>query len=238
MGDLTRIDKETLLARCPAFEGLDDALRQELAVLGMLRPYRSGDRIFGVGDPGDSMMVVAEGTVRICALAPTARDVVLADLVAGEVFGDIAMLDGAARSADAQALTNCTLMVMERLGFLAVMRRNPPLAEHMLALLCARIRRSDERMMEISFLSLPARLAKALLRAVAGAGGGPPGRSRTSLSQTELANVVGSSRENVNRHLRRWQDEGLIELRGGWIVVLDLEAVSRITPDAASSAPE
>ncbi|MEX2375446.1 MAG: Crp/Fnr family transcriptional regulator [Dehalococcoidia bacterium] len=238
MGPLTRIEKEALLARCPVFEGLDETLRQKLAALGMVRPYRSGDRIFGAGDPGDSMMVIAEGTVRIYALAPTARDVVLADLAAGEVFGDIAMLDGAARSADAQALTNCTLIVMERSGFLALMRRNPPLAEHMLALLCARIRRSDERMMEISFLSLPARLAKALLRAAGGAGGRPAGRSRTSLSQTELANVVGSSRENVNRHLRRWQDEGVIELRGGWIVLLDAEAISRIAPDAASIASD
>lgn len=235
MGDPPRIDKEILLARCPVFEGLDGELRQELAGLGMLRPYRSGDRIFRVGDPGDSMMVVAEGAVRICALAPTARDVVLVDLAVGEIFGEIAMLDGAARSADAEALTNCTVMVMERLAFLAVMRRNPRLAEHMLALLCTRIRRSDERMMEISFLSLPARLAKALLRTVGGTGGGRVARARTSLSQTELANVVGSSRENVNRHLRRWQDDGLIELKSGWIVLLNLEALARITPDAARS---
>jgi len=141
------------------------------------------------------------------------------------------LLDGQNRSADAKALTNCTLAILERQAFLVVMRRHPVLAEKLLKHLCALLRRADERMMDIGFMSLPARLAKALLRETEGADGAAAPRSKISLSQTEVANMVGSSRENVNRHLRKWQASSLVDLKDGWIVITDRDRLAQIADE-------
>lgn len=231
MSNTPAIDKEKALAQCDLLSPLAGPILKDLGSIGITRRYAGGDRIFSSGDSGASMMAIAQGSVRISAPAPTARDVVLADLSVGDVFGEIALLDGDARSADAVALTNCTIIVLERRAFLDAMRRHPEIAELMIKMLCARIRRADERMMDIGFLSLSSRLAKALIHATQARAGstGSPAR-KLSLSQSELADLVGSSRENVNRCLRRWQKGGLIDLKEGWIVIEDrsrLESQSR-----------
>ena len=86
-------------------------------------------------------------------------------------------------------------------------------------------------MMDIGFMSLPARLAKALLRETEGADGAAAPRSKISLSQTEVANMVGSSRENVNRHLRKWQASSLVDLKDGWIVITDRDRLAQIADE-------
>jgi CRP/FNR family cyclic AMP-dependent transcriptional regulator len=209
-------DRERLLRGSTIFEGLDQATRLELAGFAHVKRYAAGAPIFRKGDPGASMMAIASGAVRISLITPSAREVVLTELSAGDVFGEVAMLDGGERSADATAATNCSLVVLERRTLLRLIERNPGLAVRIVELLCARLRRSDERMIDIAFLDLPAKLAKALLRATAG---GATPAVRTSLSQTELANRIGASRENVNRCLKGWQRAGLVELRDGWVVI-------------------
>ena len=221
--DGPRQARERLLSKSTVFAALDEAARHDLAATGFEREYAAGETIFLAGSAGQSMMAIARGTVRISMLAPTARDVVLADLVAGDVFGEVAMLDGGERSADAIALTNCRLSVFERRKVLAVLERHPSSAIQLVKLLCARLRRSDERMSEIAFMDLPSRLARALLRATES--GAPPRRAKTSLSQTDLANLIGSSRENVNRCLRNWQKQGLVDIDKGWVVIPDREAL-------------
>lgn len=218
--------KIALLRRSALFERLDAATLQRLARRSLLRSFKPEEVIFRAGTPGESMMVVARGTVRITAMAPTSREVILTDLQAGDVFGEIGLLDGAGRTADAHALTQVSLLVLERRELLEVMRAEPDLA---IALLCARLRRSDARMMDIGFLPLPPRLARTLLRLSAGEGrvaGRPP--EWLANSQSELADMVGASRENVNRCLRLWQSDGLIGLEKGWIVLRDIEALRGI----------
>ena len=222
MNDDENLKKQKLLNQSFLFQSLDGENRRELAGYAHMKRYSSGDVIFNLGSPGQSMMVIAEGRVRISMLSPTARDVTLTELGPGDAFGEITLLDGKDRSADAKALTNCTLVVLERRSLFDLMQRNPKLSVQLIELLCERIRRSDERMMEIAFLDLPSRMARSLLRVtMATPGSTAKPLTRLSLSQSEIADMLGSSRENVNRCLRKWQRAGLIDLKDGWLIVRD-----------------
>tara|TARA_R110002033_G_scaffold53477_7_gene101537 strand:+ start:67 stop:774 length:708 start_codon:yes stop_codon:yes gene_type:complete len=226
----TDVQREKLLCKSFIFEALDAQARQELARCSVVKRYMAGDTIFNMGDPSQSMMAIAEGTVRVSMLTPSGREVTLSDLQAGEVFGEIAMLDGGERSASVKSLTNCTLVVLERRPLLDLLNRNPGCSIQLIELLCQRVRRSDERMIEIAFLDIPARLAKLVLRlTVAAPASEHRPLSRLPQSQSELASMIGNSRENVNRCLRRWQKAGLVDISDGWLIVKDrarLEALA------------
>ncbi|TYC51181.1 Crp/Fnr family transcriptional regulator [Rhodobacterales bacterium] len=222
MDDQENVGKEKLLSRSLIFKALDDQSKSELAAFAHIKRYSAGDTIFDMGSPGQSMMAIAEGSVRVSVLTPSARDVTLSELKAGDVFGEIALLDGGERSANVKALTNCTLFVLERRSLIELLHRNPELSIRLIELLCQRVRRSDERMMEIAFLDLPARLAKALLRVTASAPGTPEKPlTKLSMSQSEIAAMIGNSRENVNRCLRKWQRSEIIDLKEGWLIIRD-----------------
>jgi CRP/FNR family transcriptional regulator, cyclic AMP receptor protein len=213
-----------LLDKCALFKALNEQERRDLAAHGQSRTFVPNEPIFHFGDPGSSMMGVIVGTVRISLPTWKGKEVILADLPAGELFGEIALLDGKPRSASAAALTKCELLVLERRDFLSFLERSPSTRLNLMELLCERVRRSDERMAEIAFFDLPARLAKALLRYPA-QGRGPP---KLSLSQRELAEIVGATRENVNRCLREWQRGGILQLKDRWIIILKPEALHAI----------
>jgi len=223
--------KRKLLGQSLVFQALDTPTQVALAATGRLKSYQAGDLIFDVGSGGQSMMAIAQGSVRISILTPTARRVVLADLPTGEVFGEIALLDGGERSADAHALSNCTLVVLERRALMAVLNDQPEFALPLIELLCARLRRSDERMMDFAFLQLPTRIAKTLLRMSAGHDKTAKPQSRLSVSQSEIADMIGGTRENVNRCLRKWQATGLIDLKDGWLILLDRAGLQAVAED-------
>jgi CRP/FNR family transcriptional regulator, cyclic AMP receptor protein len=221
MSELTSERARKVLEKCALFRALGERERIELAAHAQPRNFAANQPIFHLGEPGYSMMGVVVGTVRISLPTPKGRDVILADLSAGELFGEIALLDGKPRSANATALTNCELLVLERRDVLPFLERSPTACLNLMQMLCARVRRSDERMAEIAFFDLPARLARVLLRYPA-QGRGPP---RLSLSQRELAEMSGSTRENVNRCLRDWQRQGILDLKNRWTIVLKPEAL-------------
>lgn len=204
---------------------LDAAERTAFVASARRRAYRQGEAIFRMGDPGESMMLVELGEVRISYPAPDGRAVVMGELGPGAVFGEIALLDGGPRSAEAVAATNCTLAVFERRVLIGMLQANWALTEAVLRLVCERLRRSDERMADLAFSDLPGRLAKTLLARARPAPGG--GMLRVSDSQGALASLAGGSRENVNRWLRKWQKEGLIAIAGGRISLLDPERLTR-----------
>jgi len=213
-----------LLAKSLLFARLDKRNLDELAAYAQQRSFVAGEPICRLGDVGLSMMAIVAGTVRIFLTAANGREIILADLVAGELFGEIAMLDGKPRSANATAITKCELLVLERRYVIPFLESNPKVCLSLMETLCARIRRSDERMTDIAFFDLPARLAKVLLSYP----GKAHGQRRLSLSQTELAEMAGGTRENVNRCLRDWQRRGIIELNAGWTVILDSQELTRV----------
>jgi len=208
------------------YPALGPAELAQFAASARRESYRAGEVIFRMGDPGLTMMIVEAGEVRISYPAPDGRTATLNELGRGAVFGEIALIDGGERSADAVAATNCTLIVFERRVFLDMLRESWPLTEAVLKLICARLRRADQRMADLAFSDLPHRLAKLLIaRAKPTRRGSPP---RVSDSQSALATLAGGSRENVNRWLRKWQREGMIAIAEGRIALLDRDGLARL----------
>jgi CRP/FNR family transcriptional regulator, cyclic AMP receptor protein len=167
------------------------------------------------------MMAVIVGTVRISRPTSRGKETILGDLGSGELFGEIALLDGKPRSANVVALTKCELMFLERRNVIPFLECNPAACMKMMEILCARIRRSDERMSDIAFFNLPIRLAKTLLNYQPEVRVG----MKVSLSQSELAEMAGGTREKVNRCLRDWQRQGMIELKNRWTIIHKPEAL-------------
>src|SRR5947209_2689445 len=151
--------------RCsPLFSRLGDAEADAILAHAKVINYAEGAPIFAKGDPGNSMMAVLSGRVTIAAPSPDGRQLVLSVLRAGEVFGEIALLDGKERTADATAATDCELLVVARKDFLSVLRHEPELCLQLLMVFCDRIRRTDEQVEDLAFLDLETRIAKTLLR--------------------------------------------------------------------------
>jgi CRP/FNR family transcriptional regulator, cyclic AMP receptor protein len=210
-----------LLEKCMLFSSLDEKARRDIAAYAVPRSFKAGDSICRLGDHGDSMMAVVIGTVRISRPTSRGKEIILADLRSGELIGEIALLDGKPRSANVVALTNCELMVLERRNVIPFLERNPAACMKLMEILCARIRRSDERMSDIAFFNLPVRLAKTLLNYQPDVRVG----AKLSLSQSELAEMAGATREKVNRCLRDWQRQGIIELKNRWTIIRKPEAL-------------
>lgn len=217
-----------LLLKCALFSVLGEAQRDELASRAHARRFAAGQPICRLGDRGDSMMAVAVGVVRISLPSSKGKEIILVDLPPGELLGEIALLDGKPRSANATALTNCELMILERRDVLPFLKRNPDACLKLMEILCERIRRSDERMHDIAFLDLPVRLAKTLLHCARQG----DGTMKLCLSQNELAEMAGGTRENVNRCLRGWQRQGILDLKDRWTIILKPEALGDLVKSA------
>jgi CRP-like cAMP-binding protein len=161
-------------------------------------------------------MAVLSGQVRISISSPEGKELLLAIIHPGEVFGEIALLDGKERSADAIAMQACSLAVLERRDVLVFLDRNTGAWARIVEVLCERFRENTQHAAEVSLLQLPARLAKALLRMESeGTSGGK------ALSQRELGNLVGAARESVNKCLNEWQRRGILRLDDNAIAILD-----------------
>jgi CRP/FNR family transcriptional regulator, cyclic AMP receptor protein len=214
-----------LLADCMLFRGLVENERDAVVARARLRHFAAGETIFLMGAPGDSMMAVLSGQIRISVPSPEGREIVLAIFQAGEVFGEIALLDGKERTADARAMTACDLAILERRDVFAFLERQPNAWPRLVEVLCDRLRTTDQHIAEVALLQLPVRLAKALLRMVDADPGAAPGRGTgtgtVQLSQRELGNIVGAARESVNKCLREWQRSGLVRIEGTSITISD-----------------
>ena len=183
--------------------------------------------IFAKGDPGTTLMAVLTGSVRISVPAGDGHEAVLNIIKPGQVFGEVALLDGRARTADAVAMTDCKLMVIDRRDFVPFLRREPDVRLKLIETLCARIRRTSAQVEAVMSLSLPARLAKALLELSGGVEASAT-RHKVRITQLELGNVVGTSRESTNKQLRAWEERAWVQLERGGIAVIDAAALMKL----------
>jgi CRP/FNR family transcriptional regulator, cyclic AMP receptor protein len=151
---------------------------------------------------------------------------VLALLGPGEILGEIAVLDGGERTADVSAHTACSLAVVDRRDLLALLAREPAAWQAVVEVLCARLRSTDQHIAEIALLDLPARLASVLLR-MAEREVGSVGNPKLSLSQRQLGEMVGASRESVNKCISQWQRAHIVQVDGSGIEVLNRSALQR-----------
>jgi len=154
----------------------------------------------------------------------------------GEIFGEMALLDGHPRSADATAISNCELMVMERREFIPFLRSEPDVTLRLMEILCARLRRTSEQVEEVTFLNLSIRLAKTLLRLASVTETSKPG-SKVSITQREISEIVGRSRESTNKQLRAWAKRGWVQLQWGSVTVLKPDKLVEIAANAEFDMP-
>ena len=229
MRNVTFDEKYKLLANLSLFAHLD---RDELAALATharVDHHHAGSTIFLKGSPGRCMMAVLHGSVRISSPSAGGREVVFNIINPGDVFGEIALLDGLERTADATAPTDCDLLVLDRRDFRPVLLRHPDFCVALLELMCHRLRQTSMQVEESMFERLDSRTAKALLRLARTAGeAASPAPVSLRLSQQQLGNMVGASRESINRLLRAWQREGLVDLAKGCIVIRDPAALEQL----------
>ena len=194
------------------------------------RRYRKGQTIFQKGDAGSSMMAVLSGRVRIGAISLEGKEITLNMVDAGEVFGEIALLDGKPRSADATAIEDTLLLVIERRTFLPFLEADQSLALRLLSVLCERLRQTSEALGDFVMFDLEARLGRTLVK-LADDYGRPNGqgvRISIKLSQNDLSRLVASSRESVNKQMRAWEEAGLVAKEGGLIVLPRLAELKRL----------
>ncbi len=218
-----------LLENCALFRPLTAEERRTVFAYAHARRFAAGETIFLKGSPGQGIMAVLSGEVRISAPSTDGKEIILATLQAGEVFGELTLLDGKERTADAVALSPCEIVSLDRRDILPLLRRQPELCLKLLEVVCERLRRTTTLVEEILFLNVPKRLAKALLRAA--------GRrvSQTSaaqlhvrLSQRDLGAMIGGTRESVNRCLAEWQRRGVISIEDGVIVIANPAALKEL----------
>src|SRR5262245_20997112 len=162
------LDKLAPLRHHPLFREFPPAVIEHLGTYMTRRSVRRGATIFAKGDPGTALMAVLWGSVKISASSSGGHEAVLNIINPGQVFGEIALLDGEPRTDDAVAMADCELMVIDRRDFIPFLRSEPDVAIKLIETLCARMRRTSVQLEDVMYLSLPARLAKALLELTGG----------------------------------------------------------------------
>jgi len=220
-------ERLAILRRNSLFGQLPTAVIEHLGSYMKRRSLPRGTVLFAKGDPGTGLMGVLAGAVKISVPSADGRDIVRTSMHEGDIFGEIALLGGRRRTADATAMTDCELMVIERRDFLPFLRSQPDLAIQIIAILCSRLRRTTEQVQDVTFLNLPTRLAKALFRLTADAER-PGSAPKVTITQREISQIIGRSRESTNKQLRAWAKHGLIRLERGAVTVLRRDKLAEV----------
>jgi CRP-like cAMP-binding protein len=202
------------LGELPLFAGLPPATLEALARESRVRRYPRGQVLCSEGDPGDSLLVLEEGRVKIARFAAGGQEVVLAGAEAPAAFGELALLDGAPRSATITAQTPVVVRVLGRQTILELIEREPSVAMALLRTMAGMVRSTNERLADVLSLDVPGRVAKWLLGRAGSRGAADPAGVVVplGLSQGELAAELGTTRVSVNKALKGFEAQGLIAL--------------------------
>ena len=217
------------LRSAPLFQGLDDHSLDLLEARMRGRVFRENETVFHREDIGNALYVIRSGRVKICLTAEDGRETVLALLSAGDCFGELAVLDGEPRSADAVAMERTETVMLTRSDFLNTLDQSPTLAKRIIVLLSRKLRQTNEQLADMVFYDVHSRVAKRLLDLAAAHGERrPEGTTITvPLTQQELANMVGATRESVNRVLRYYAGRGFIKVANQRITIVKPEGLRR-----------
>jgi CRP/FNR family transcriptional regulator, cyclic AMP receptor protein len=219
------VDAVATLRRTTLFGGLDGPALTDLATRVVERRYRKGNVIFVQGEPGERCFVIGSGTVKISAYHPDGREAVLAVLGPGDVLGELALFEDSPRSADASALEDAMLLSLDSKSLNEAIVTHPPIAIALLNVLGTRLRQTNEAFQDIAFFDVPGRVARRLAD-LADAHGVDVGEGTLidiSLSQESLAQMVGATRESVNKALAQLKRRGLVARNGRRYVVSDVK---------------
>ncbi len=220
--------KLAVLRKHPIFCDLDPEALDQLCRYAKHSTLKRGATIYAKGDPGDSLFAVISGTVKISVSSADGRSAILNLIGPGEIVGEVAVLDGQARTADCTANTNCEIFIINRREFLPFVRSQPALAMKFIELLCTRVRWTSDQVEQVILQNLPGRLASALIRLTEKHKTEPAGRT-IAITQQEISEMVGMTRESINKQLGAWAARKWVRLEHGAIVVLDARPLQALT---------
>lgn len=220
---------ESIVRSSPLFAELNDqsyaAVRERMEEL----TFRRGEEIFAEGALGDRLYVIAAGKIKLGHTAPDGREHLLAVLGPGEILGEVSLYDPGARTATATALSKATVVELQHTDLLRVLEARPEISQHLLRSLAQRLRRTNNKVADLIFSDVPGRVAKALLDLGARFGASTELGLRVThdLTQEELAQLVGATRETVNKALAEFSSRGWLRLDGRSVILLDIEKLKR-----------
>lgn len=218
-----------LLHRTSLFGVLPEKAILRLGEKAVRRSFGRGEIIFREDDPGDALCVVVGGLVKVYRTSPDGDEMLLVTLGPSTVFGELPMVDGGLRSASAAAVEATTVLMINRTALLDALRDSPELIDRLLRSLGSMVRRLTDQAADLVFLDLPGRVAKLLLRMAEERGTAGQGGQTMDLqvTQTDLANMVGGSRQSVNQVLSSFERLGYVELDGRRIVIRKPDLLKR-----------
>lgn len=218
-----------VLRQAPLFSGLDDEAAASLGSSMTSTQIRRGEVLFHEGDSGDRLYVVTEGKIKLGRTSADGRENLLAILGPGQMFGELSLFDPGPRSAAATAVTDCELESLGHADLNQWLNQHPNVARALLHQLAARLRRSNEVVADLVFSDVPGRVAKALmdLSSRFGRTADDGIHVHHDLTQEELAQLVGASRETVNKALADFAMRGWLRLEPRSVVILDADRLSK-----------
>jgi CRP-like cAMP-binding protein len=220
---------DDVLRQAPLFSGLDDEVASALEASMSSSSLRRGEILFSEGDDGNQLYVVTEGKIKLGRTSPDGRENLLAILGPGQMFGELSFFDPGPRSATATAVTDVELKSLGHEALSPVLNAHPDVAHALLNQLAGRLRRTNEVVGDLVFSDVPGRVAKALLDLASRFGRRADDGIHVNhdLTQEELAQLVGASRETVNKALADFASRGWLRLEPRSVVILDLERLQR-----------
>jgi CRP/FNR family cyclic AMP-dependent transcriptional regulator len=225
------LNREEILAGHFLLKHLQAEELSRLAASATVVRHRAQATIFQHGDPGTSMMAVVSGRVKICNYSADGKEMVLNIIDRGGLFGEIAVLDGQPRSGDAVAIEDTELLVLERTRLMPFLTANPEIPTRLIAVLCQRLRQTSEALEDALLRDAPSRVARGLLR-LAKTFGKPEAaglRLDIKLSQQQIGNLIGISRESTNKYIVDWTRAGYLAVNGGFITITDKKALESLS---------
>lgn len=235
VGIMSSVDTSELLGLLPAGSLFADCTAEELShILARAKPrrFQAGAEILSQGEEGDALFILVSGVARVSVIAANGREIVLDYAEAGEILGEIAMIDGGDRTASVHAFTDCEALRLDRPAFETAMIEQPAMALRVMRALARRLRQTNLTIeAERAYTSGP-RLARFLLRLMIGEGDKNGGSQlKLALSQGELGNFAGMSREQINRQLSAWVDCNIVALNHGKVTIVDRNALIDIAEE-------
>lgn len=209
-----------LLPSIPLFRSLDPTSLSR--IVDVIRPVdlNAGEALFRKGDDGREMYIIEEGTIKIVLPSVDGDEIILTVLKETEFFGTMSMFDGKSRSADAVAVSACRLMVLDRRDFIHILQEDEEALRTILCDLSSMVRKTDDLVEDLCFFPIEKRLARRLLSLCDEVACEGPIELGLSFKQKELAEMVGATRESVNRKLRKFADDGIIEMDKGRVTTV------------------
>ncbi|HEX5610239.1 MAG TPA: Crp/Fnr family transcriptional regulator [Solirubrobacterales bacterium] len=210
-----------LLKSVTLFADLEEGELERFSHVAVPRSFPAGTRVFHEGDNSDACYIVKEGSFRVTREHSDGRAITLATLGPGEIFGELAMLDGDKRSASAEALTDGELLALPAGDVRSLLARHPEIALKLVAGLVRRLRAANVRLTKQSFQTVPSRVAGILAQLSREGQDNGSGEVTIRMNQTDLAQLAGTSRESVSRFLAELERAGVVRSGRGRVTVLD-----------------